>query len=112
MTLMMYDQTAFSSSLPTYSWRNSAGLAYGSLPHHPCHWVPFLFHVHLRGSLEGTAEDVAAAHVIAVAVGDDDVALQPTAVAVVADAVLQLHWHSAGQPCVLSSSTASAGAVS
>ena len=61
-----------------------------------------------------TAGDaVAAVRAIVVAVGGGDAALPPTAVGGVADAALQQQrWHSAGQPSVSSSSTASAGAVS
>jgi hypothetical protein len=55
---------------------------------------------------------VAVVRVIVVAVGDDDAALPPAVAGVVADAAQLLRWHSAGQPFVLNSSTASAGAVS
>ena len=49
---------------------------------------------------------VAAVRVIVVAVGDD-AASPPAVVDVVADAEQQPHWHSAGRPFVLNSSTAS-----
>ena len=87
--LMMYDRRASSSSLPTYSWQNSDGLACESWLDHPFHCVPFPFHVHVQDFPSKTAEGAAAAvHVTVVAVGDD-AALQLTAVGAVADAVLQ-----------------------
>ena len=53
---------------------------------------------------------VAAVHAIVVVVGDD-AALLPAVVDVVADAEQQPRWHSAGQPFVSNSSTASVEAA-